>query len=176
MNNTITYLAPKIKTVAHSMSLNNRISCVVGISIFGFNLMELNMIPNFKQFLQVKTVNTDKKSYYQWYDVKIIRALHKQAIMKHKIYENILARQSGMYYIPGIRFQTSLFDMDKSKALTKSNQLEKSNHKKQIRCRCGSINHLQITSKYFPVGISCQKGKKLALEVGLSQVNTNKLV
>ena len=47
------------------MILNNRISCVVGISIFGFkkywqtvfNLMELNMSPTSKQFLQSKTVN-----------------------------------------------------------------------------------------------------------------------
>ena len=36
MNNVIAYVAPKNKTVAHIMSLNNRISCVVGISIFGF--------------------------------------------------------------------------------------------------------------------------------------------
>ena len=49
MNNVIAYVAPKNKTMAHSMSLNNRISCVVGISIFGFktywkqvfNLMEI---------------------------------------------------------------------------------------------------------------------------------------
>ena len=34
MNNVIAYVAPKNKTMAHSMSLNNRISCVVGISIF----------------------------------------------------------------------------------------------------------------------------------------------
>ena len=37
MNNMIAYVAPKNKTMAHSMSLNNRISCMVGISIFGFN-------------------------------------------------------------------------------------------------------------------------------------------
>ena len=35
MNNVISYVAPKNKTMAHSMSLNNRISCG-GISIFGF--------------------------------------------------------------------------------------------------------------------------------------------
>ena len=48
------------------MSLNNRISCVVVISIFGFNkywhtvfnLMELNMSPTFKQFLQSETINS----------------------------------------------------------------------------------------------------------------------
>ena len=36
MNNVIAYVAPKNKTMANSMSLNNRISCVVGISILGF--------------------------------------------------------------------------------------------------------------------------------------------
>ena len=36
MNNVIAYVAQKNKTMAHSMSLNNRISCVVGISIFGY--------------------------------------------------------------------------------------------------------------------------------------------
>ena len=36
MNNVIAYVAPKNNMMAHSMSLNNRISCVVGISIFGF--------------------------------------------------------------------------------------------------------------------------------------------
>ena len=36
MNNVIAYVALKKKTMAHSMILNNMISCVVGISIFGF--------------------------------------------------------------------------------------------------------------------------------------------
>ena len=36
MNNVIEYVAPKNKTMAHIMSFNNRISYVVGISIFGF--------------------------------------------------------------------------------------------------------------------------------------------
>ena len=59
MNNVILYVAPKNKTMAHSMSLNNRISYVVGISIFGFNtywkqvfgLMEIQTSSTFKQFL-----------------------------------------------------------------------------------------------------------------------------
>ena len=42
--------------------------------------------------------------------------------MKKKIYEDILVRISGTYYSPGIRFETSLVNMDKSVALTKSNQ------------------------------------------------------
>ena len=36
MNKVIAYVAPKNKTMAHIMSLNNRIPCVVGMSIFGF--------------------------------------------------------------------------------------------------------------------------------------------
>ena len=36
MNNMIAYIAPKNKTMAHIVSLNSRILCVVGISIFGF--------------------------------------------------------------------------------------------------------------------------------------------
>ena len=34
MNNVIAYVVPKSKMMAHIMSLNNRISCVVAISIF----------------------------------------------------------------------------------------------------------------------------------------------
>ena len=48
--------------MAYSMSLNNRISCVVEISIFGFNkywhtvfnFMGINVSPTFKQFLRAK--------------------------------------------------------------------------------------------------------------------------
>ena len=79
LNNMIAYVAPKNKTVVHSMSLNNRISCVVGISIFGFktywkqvfDLMEIQTTQTSKQFFQAKTLNAEKnKSYYQRYDVK----------------------------------------------------------------------------------------------------------
>ena len=60
MNNVIAYVAPQNTKMTYIMSLNNRISCVVGISIFGFNkcwqtvfiLMDLNIIPTFKQFLK----------------------------------------------------------------------------------------------------------------------------
>ena len=79
MNNVIAYVAPKNKTMAHSMSLNSRISCVVGISIFGFktywkqvfDLMEIKTSSTFEQLLQAETLNAKKnKSYYQRYDVK----------------------------------------------------------------------------------------------------------
>ena len=73
MNNVIAYVAPKNKTMAHIMILNDRISCVVGISIFGFrtyweqvfDLMEIQRTQTLKQFLQAKTLNTEKdKSYF----------------------------------------------------------------------------------------------------------------
>ena len=91
MNNVIAYVAPKNKTVAHSMSLKNQISCVVGISIFGFKtywkqvfaLMEIQTSSMFEQFLQAETLNSKRnKSYYQRYDVKRLRAFHKQAMIK----------------------------------------------------------------------------------------------
>ena len=87
-------------------------------------MVELNIKPNVKQFLQSETCNAEKnKSYYQRYNVKIMRAVHKQAMMKQQIYENILARRSGIYYSAGIRFQASLVNTDEAKSLTKNNQL-----------------------------------------------------
>ena len=71
-----------------------------------------------------------------------MKAFHHQAVMKHQIYENILARRSGMDYSPGIHFETSLFNMDEAKAITESNQPEKSNQKQQRQFRCGFIKHL----------------------------------
>ena len=152
MNNVIAYVAPKNKTMAHKMSLNNRISCVVGIFIFGFktygkqmfNLMEIQTTQTFEQFLQAETLNTKKKNaYYQRYDVKRLRAFHKQAMTKQQIYKSMLASRSGMGYSPGIQFQTSLVNMEEAKEPTMKNQ--------QKRCRCGSIKHLRIYSKDCPV-------------------------
>ena len=94
MNNVIAYVVPRIKTMAHRMGLNNRISCVVGISIFRFKtywkqvfaLMEKQTTQTFKQFLQAKTINAENnKSYYQRYDVKQLRAFQKQAMIKQQI-------------------------------------------------------------------------------------------
>ena len=79
--------------------------------------------------------------------------------MKQKNYDDILARQSGMDYSPGIQFQTSLISMDDAKALTMNNQPVKSMNEKK-RCRCGSLEHLCITPKEFPVGISYRDAKK----------------
>ena len=76
--------------------------------------MEIQTTSTFEQFLQAETLNAKKnKSYYQRYDVKQLRAFHKQAMIKQQIYDNMLARRSGMDYSPGIQFQTSLSNMEK---------------------------------------------------------------
>ena len=102
------------------MSLNNMISCVVGFSIFGFktywkqvfDLMQIQTSSTFKYFLQAETLNAKKKkSYYQQYDVKRLRAFYKQAIIKQQIYDNMLASRSGVDLSQCIQFQTSLFNM-----------------------------------------------------------------
>ena len=138
MNNVIAYVAPKNKTMSHIMSLNNRISCVVGISIFGFKtywkrvfaLIEIQTMSTFEQFLQAETLNArNNKSYYQRYNVKRLRAFHKQAMIKQQIYNNMLARQRGMDYSPGIQFQTSLINMEEAKELAMNNQLGKNQQK-----------------------------------------------
>ena len=143
------------------MILNNRISCVVGISIRGFktywkqvfDLMEIQTSSTFEHFLQAETLNAKKnKSYYQRYDVKQLRAYHNQAMIKQQIYDNMIARRSGMDYSQGIQFQTSIVNMEEAKEFTVNNQ--------QKRCRCGSVKHLRISSKDCPVGIAIRKAKK----------------
>ena len=136
MNNVIAYVDPKNKTMAHSVSLNKIISCVVVISIFGFKtywrqvfaLMEIQKTSIFIHFLQSEIPNADKnKSYYQRYNVKQLRAFHKQAMTKQQIYDNMLARQSGMDYSQGIQFETSIVNMEEAKELTMNNQPKGSN-------------------------------------------------
>ena len=162
------------------MSLNYRISCVVGISIFGFktywkqvfDLMEIQKTQTFKHFLQAEKLNADKnKSYYQQYDVKPLISFHKQTMMKQNIYKNMLARQSGMDYSPGIQFQTSLINMEEEKELTIINQPEM---KQQKQCQCGSTKHLQVSSKDCPVGLAIRKAKKMVLGTGISKYEAKK--
>ena len=157
------------------MSLNNRFSCVLGISIFGFKtywkqvfgLMEIQTSSTFEQFLQEETLNAKKnKSYYQQYDVKQPRAFHKQAMTKQQIYDNMLARQSGMECSQGIQFQKGLFNMEEVEELKMNNQ--------QKQCRCGSIKHLRISSKDFPVGLAIRKAKESALETAPSKLESKK--
>ena len=66
----------------------------------------------------------------QQYDVKILRAFHKQAMIKQQIFENIIAGRSGMDYSPGIQFQMSIINMYKAKALIMNNQPRKPTDKK----------------------------------------------
>ena len=156
----IAYVEPKNKTMAHSMSLNNRIIFLVGISILVFKIywkqvfdfMEIQTTSMFEHFLQSETLNAKKnKSHYQQYNVKRLRAFHKQAMIKQKIYNNMLARRSGMDYSQGIQFQTSLINMEEAQKLTMKNQ--------QKRFRCGFIKHLRISSKDYPVGLAIRKTK-----------------
>ena len=94
--------------------------------------------------------------------------------MKHQVYDNILVRRSGVDYSPGIRFETSLVNVDEEKSLTTSNQLEKSNQKQKNQCRCGFIKHLRVTSKNCPVGLAIRKAKKMVLGMGLYQDEAKK--
>ena len=88
--------------------------------------MDVNTSPTFKQFLQYKTYHADKnRSYYKRYNVKRMRAFHNKAMMKQKMYKNMIVKQMGVDYSIVILFQTSLVNMDEAKALTKNNQLEK---------------------------------------------------
>ena len=67
--------------------------------------MEIQKTKTFEQFLQAETLNDKRnKSYYQRYDAKLLRAFHKQAMIKQKIYENMLARRGVMDCSPGIQF------------------------------------------------------------------------
>ena len=120
--------------------------------------MQIQTSSTFEQFLQAETLNAKKnKSYYQQYNVKRLRAFHKQAMIKQKIYDNMLARQSGMDYSRGIQFQTSIINMEEAKGLTTNNQ--------QKQCKCGSVKNLRISHKDCPVGIAIRKAKKSALEI-----------
>ena len=114
MNNVIAYVVPKNKTMAHIMSLNNMISCVVVISIFGFktywkqvfNLMEIKTTPTFKNFLQAETLNSKKnKSYYHKYDVQLLWAFHEQAKIKNKCTIKYLQGDVGWYIVQGCSFK-----------------------------------------------------------------------
>ena len=78
----------------------------------------------------------------------------------------MLSRKSGMDYSQGIQFQTSLINMEEAKELTMNNQPK--------WCRCGSIKHLHISSKYCPVGLAIRKAKKSALEMALYKSEENK--
>ena len=85
--------------------------------------MDIKTTPTLTDFLQAETLNAErKKSYYQRYDVKRLRAFRKQAMIKQLLYDNMLARRSGMDYSAGILFQTSIINMEQAEELTMNNQ------------------------------------------------------
>ena len=91
--------------------------------------------------------------------------------MKQQIYDNMLARRSGIDYSQGIQFETSLVNVEEAKELAMNNQPEKNQQK---RCRCGYIKNSRITSKDCPLVIAIRKAKNLVLGMGLSQSEANK--
>ena len=85
--------------------------------------MEIKTSSTFEHFLQAETLIANKNtSYYQQYELKRLRAFHKQAMIKQQIYDNMLARRSGMNYSQGIQFQTSIINVEEAKELTMNNQ------------------------------------------------------
>ena len=71
-NTAIAYGVPKNKTIPQIVILNSRIYCVVGIYVSGFNkywqivfnLMEIDISPTIKQFLQAEKINAEKNKAY----------------------------------------------------------------------------------------------------------------
>ena len=78
----------------------------------------------------------------------------------------MLARQSGMDYSKGIQFQKSLVNTEEGKGLTMNNQ--------QKHCKCGSVKHLRISHRDFPIGLAIREAKKLALETAPSKLEAKK--
>ena len=94
-------------------------------------------------------------------------------MIKQQLYDNMLARRSGMDYSSGILFQTSIINLKQAQELTKNNQPEKMEHK---RCRCGSIKHSRVSTKDCPVVLAMRKAKKFALGMALSKSEAKKTV
>ena len=90
--------------------------------------MDIKTTPTLTDFSQAETLYAKKKkTYNQRYNVKRLRAFHKQAMIKQQVYDNMLARRSGMDYSVGILFQTSVINVKQAQELTKNNQPEKWN-------------------------------------------------
>ena len=90
--------------------------------------------------------------------LKIMRAFHIQAMIKSKYTRTYLQGEVGCITVNEYALKQSMPIWTK-KALTKSNQLEKSYQNQQWQCWCGSTKHIRITTNDFPVGISYQKVK-----------------
>ena len=133
--------------------------------------MKIQTTSTFEQFLQAEIINAEKnKSYYQQYDGKLLRAFHKQARIKQQIYDNMLARQSGMDYSQGIQFETSIINMEEAQELTMNNQPEK--EKKTFPVWL----HQALTSyfKWLLCWTCIEKGQKIGLGMALAKSEAKK--
>ena len=100
MKNAITYIASKNKTMVYITSLTNRISCVVGIYIFGFkkywnivfNLMELNMVPTLNCSFKPKKSTPIEKTIITKIQCKNNKSLSQGGNAESENLQNILAR------------------------------------------------------------------------------------
>ena len=165
MNNLIAYVAPKNKTMAHSMSLNNRISFVVGIYIFGFkayfkqvfNLMEikkhqhLNISCKQKHSTPRRTSHTINDTMSSDWEPSISRQLSN-----NKYTTMCLQDEVGCTVVKGY----SLKQVSSTWKRQNNSQKTINQRKKQKRCQCGSIKHLRIFSKDCPVVLAIRKAKK----------------
>ena len=107
MNNEITHVAPKHKTVEHSMSPNNRISFVCGnLQFWVQEILETSVQLDGDQNnahleIVIESQNNQRqekyKSYYQQYNVKILRDFHKQEMIKLQIYKKEHTCKAKLY-------------------------------------------------------------------------------
>ena len=79
-----------------------------------------------------------------------------------------------MYYSPGLRFQTSLGNMDEAKSLTKKNQLEKLIIFREDGASVAPPSTYKLTQMVSLWSFFYQKAKHLALEIGISLSETKK--
>ena len=125
--------------------------------------MEIQTSSSFEQFLQAETLNAEKnKSYYEQYDVKRLRAFHKQAMIKQQIYNNMLAKQSGMDYSQGIQFETSIINMEEAQELTMNNKLKKATKEVPVWLHQALMSYF----KELYCGNCNYKGQKIGLGNG----------
>ena len=101
----------KNKTMSQINTLNSWISCVTSILIFvlkhlwrnNFKILEINITTIFVGLWKSQTTKTKQRSEYSaQYHAKRTRSYHEQAMIRQQIYDNILARKSGVDYNPRI--------------------------------------------------------------------------
>ena len=70
------------------------------------------MNPTFEKNERINNQNQDTTIVLPTIKCKIMTALYKQEMKKQNIYKNILARQSGMGYIPSTLFLNIIINSD----------------------------------------------------------------